>query len=91
MDDDDAVTADAFRAALHGRFEAARKAGQAHADIGAGDLHREVGGYPAPHGWHRLPLCGRIMRSAMGPADEILSDPSTGQGASLVVRYRLPR
>lgn len=83
--------ADDFRQALQRRFRQAEQAGAAYVEIKAGDLHREVGGYPAPYGQHQMPVCRKIMRGLMGEDDEILSDPSTGQGSGLVIRYKIPR
>ena len=55
----------------------------------SGQLHRDLGGYPGPH--HRMPMVCEQMRRAMGPDDEILESPRKGNGATLRVRYRLPR
>lgn len=42
---------------------------------------------------HRMPVCCRVMRAAVAPdaGDVILGEPPSGQGASLTVRYVLPR
>lgn len=81
-------TKDDFRAELHARFRRAEEKGASYIDINAGELHREIGGYP---GDHRLPaLCG-VMSSEKTAVDEIISSPPSGQGASLTIRYRLPR
>ncbi len=82
-------TAGEFRAALDRRLAAAEREGRAHLDVGAGDLHREVGGYPGPG--HRLPGCCLVMRGACGPGDEVVEAPPEGVGATLVIRYGLPR
>lgn len=61
-----------------------------HVDVRAGDLHRRVGGYPAG-GDHRMPLCCQVMKRIMGTGDRVLQEPASGQGATLTIRYRLPR
>ena len=81
------LTADRFRAALDARFSRAKRQGHASLDVQAGDLHREVGAYPGPD--HRMPTCCKTMREAMKSADRILVEPPKGNGASLVIRYRL--
>lgn len=57
--------------------------------IHAGDLHREVGGYPGYN--TRLPCCCGAMRSLMQPGDKITQSPPKGNGANFVVVYHLPR
>lgn len=58
-------------------------------EVEAGALHRRVGGYPTPD--HRMPVCCNSMRAAMGPTDVILRAPPKGDGASLTIRYDIPR
>lgn len=55
----------------------------------SGSLHRLVGGYPGPD--HRMPVCCRVMREVMQAGDEILSEPPSGQGATLKIRYKITR
>lgn len=55
-------------------------------DVNAGELHREVGGYPGPG--HRMPLACSVMRTAMCDGDQIVAAPPKGNGASLTIRYR---
>jgi hypothetical protein len=83
--------ADAFRNELHRMMLEAMKAGKEFAEINSGDLHRRLGDYPGPS--HRMPLCCEVMRGALAPdaGDVILRQPSSGQGASLTIRYVLPR
>jgi 5-methylcytosine-specific restriction protein A len=57
--------------------------------IKSGDLHRRVGGYPSHN--HRMPVCCHVMRANMRSGDQILAAPPKGDGATLVIRYRLPR
>jgi len=78
-----------FQRALEKRFDQAHRRGESYVDIKASDLHREVGGYPGPN--HRMPLCCRVMRKNMQDGDVVLQEPPCGQGASLTIRYYLPR
>ncbi len=57
--------------------------------VRAGDLHREVGGYPDSN--HRMPLCCAFMREAMRQGDAVESSPESVQGASLLIRYCIGR
>jgi 5-methylcytosine-specific restriction protein A len=78
-----------FRTVLEARLALAEREAKHFIDIEAGGLHREVGGYPARN--HRMPLCCQVMRQAMNDRDRILAEPKKGQGASLKIRYALPR
>ena len=72
-------------------IEAARAAGQPSLEVAAGDLHREVGGYPNKKSSHRMPLCCSVMRARMAGGDEILDEPSSGQGTTLKKPGRSPQ
>jgi hypothetical protein len=74
---------------LHLLLTEASDTHQPFVDIEAGELHRSVGWYPGPK--HRMPICCRVMREEMRDGDIILDEPPKGTGASLVIRYRLPR
>ena len=78
-----------FEAALRARLARAEEGGGSHVDVSAGELHRQVGGYPGPD--HRMPVCCRVMRDEMAAGDQLIDSPPSGQGASLTIRYRLPR
>ena len=80
-----------FRTALHARFEEATKAGREFVEVNSGDLHREVGGYPARDGNHRIRTCCVVMIGEKTHRDRITALPPSGWGASLSIRYRLPR
>jgi hypothetical protein len=84
-------TADDFRAELYKAMHEAIKQGKEYLDISAGELHRRVGDYPGPD--HRMPNCCEVMKAAMAAdyGDAILEQPLRGQGASLTIRYVLPR
>jgi hypothetical protein len=81
--------ADSFRKALRNRFEVAEKLNYDHIDILSGELHREVGGYPGRS--HAMPNCCSVLRPEMKVGDEMLSEPPQGRGATLKIRYRIPR
>lgn len=84
-------TADEVRTALFEIFEVAHKHAVREVTIVSGDLHRKLGGYPAPKSRHRMPVCCQVMKQLMKAGDEIVSAPPSGQGATLTIRYRLPR
>ena len=83
--------ADDFKRELYAVFYEAFKADKAAIQLSAGDLHRRVGGYPGAD--HRMPVCCGVMRDAMDvdAGDLIVNSPPSGDGATLVVRYVLPR
>ena len=84
-----APNAEDFRRELRSRLEDAHARGDDHLEITSGELHRAVGNYP---GDHRMRNCCRVMKSEMTDGiDEILHEPPSGQGASLRIRYKLPR
>jgi hypothetical protein len=84
-------TANDFREALFQAMQEALHQGTDHLDIEAGELHRRVGGYPGPD--HRMPNCCQVMRAEVVPewGDSILYEPPSAQGASLRIRYKIPR
>jgi 5-methylcytosine-specific restriction protein A len=83
-------TAEEFREQLLGVFRRAEQKRQASVLVKAGDLHRVVGGYPNRN-TQRMPVCCNVMRGAMHRGDVIVSEPPKGQGATLTIRYELPR
>ncbi|MDA8010334.1 MAG: hypothetical protein MPK62_08680 [Alphaproteobacteria bacterium] len=83
-----APNAEDFRRELRSRLEDAHARGDDHLEITSGELHRAVGNYP---GDHRMPTYCSVMKSEMTGGDEILDEPKEGEGASLLVRYKLPR
>jgi 5-methylcytosine-specific restriction protein A len=78
-----------FEEALAARLRKAERAARAFEDVVSGDLHRTVGGYPGPS--HRMPACCSVMTRAMRRGDRIITAPPSGKGATLTIRYRLPR
>ena len=82
-------TADDFRREIVRRFGKAEKAGKRFVDILSGEIHRDVGGYPGRS--HKMPNCCQVMWGLFAEGDEVLYSPPSRQGASLEIRYRLPR
>jgi hypothetical protein len=71
-------------------FRIAEQNRQASIVIKAVDLHRAVGGYPNSK-THRMPVCCNVMRNLMRRGDVIVSEPEKCHGATLTIRYALPR
>ncbi len=84
-----ASKADDFRAALNAIFVEAQRMGKSNIEVNAGELHKTVGGYPGPD--NRMASCCQVMLSEKGSRDTIVSQPPKGKGASLTIRYVLPR
>lgn len=78
-----------FRMALCEVLAKADEFGFVAVDVNSGNLHRRVGGYPGQD--HRMPICCDVMYAEMKTEDSIVSQPESGKGASVVVRYKLPR
>lgn len=84
------MSSDAFRRELRVQWTRAQERDALYIDINAGELHRRVGGYPGPD--HRMPACCAVLRSEMvDDEDRVVQEPQKRQGASLTVRYQLPR
>ncbi|QDK34754.1 HNH endonuclease [Sphingomonas sp. IC081] len=82
-------TADEFRRELGAIIREAELRGLKHVEINAGELHRQLGGYPGSN--HQMPNCCQVMEQERRTLDEIISRPPSGKGASLTIRYHLPR
>jgi 5-methylcytosine-specific restriction protein A len=84
-------TAEDFRQELFRIIAAAQKSGSRVVEINAGALHRRLGGYPGADS--RMPKCCQVMKAqlALDLGDVVLHEPPSGQGATLTIRYRLPR
>lgn len=82
-------TADDFRAELRSLLRGAELRGARHVDVNAGTLHRKLGGYPGPR--HHMPTCCNVMYEEQRGEDQCLARPPKGKGASLTIRYLLPR
>ncbi|MDB5542176.1 MAG: potassium channel protein [Devosia sp.] len=79
----------AFSAAITTLLARAQKQGRPHVEINAGELHRQLGGYPGPN--HRMPSCCASLRAVISGRDVVVFEPAQGDGASLTVRFALPR
>jgi 5-methylcytosine-specific restriction protein A len=84
-----APTSRDFQNALENLFAKAMQENKPYIEIISGNLHREVGGYPGQN--HRMPICCSVMKKNMLPGDEIIYMPPSGKGATLTIRYKLPR
>jgi hypothetical protein len=82
-------TSDEFRDELRSQLRAAELKDLLYVDINSGELHRRLGGYPGAN--HQMPSCCQVMEQERRALDEIVSGPPSGKGATLTVRYRLPR
>ena len=78
-----------FQKKMDSILKLAEQEGKSQVDIKSGDLHRMVGGYPGND--HRMPICCGVMRKNMKSTDKILDEPPKGNGATLLIRYQLPR
>jgi 5-methylcytosine-specific restriction protein A len=83
-------TAKEFREHLFEAFRIAELDGRTSVFVNAGYLHRAVGGYPNRK-TNRMPVCCDAMLRAMRKGDVIVSQPPKGKGATLTIRYALPR
>jgi hypothetical protein len=84
-------TAEDFKYELFQMMANAQKSGRASIEISARELHARVG--PPPGRNHRMPNCCRVMKAQLATdyGDVIVNEPSSGQGPTLTIRYRLPR
>jgi 5-methylcytosine-specific restriction protein A len=84
-------TAEQFREELYAMMREGLRNNVGYVDINAGELHCRIGDYPGPN--HRMPNCCQVMRAAMTPdaGDRILEQPDSGEGATVTIRYVLPR
>ena len=78
--------ADDFRQALRSRLQLAANQRLTAVDIRSGDVHADFAG---PR--NRMPSCCNVMRSEMSDGDTVIRQPPSGNGANLVIRYKLPR
>ena len=80
------VNTETFRRALQQLFAEAQGSS---VDVTSGELYRSVGGRTGRD--YRMAPCCDVMRQAMHSGDEILRSPPKGRGATLTIRYVLPR
>ena len=67
--------------------------GRSHVEVNAGEFHRCLGGYPPAEGEnHAMPnCCNAMLQEYDETTDEIICSPPSRQGASLTIRYQVPR
>lgn len=82
-------TKDEFDDELRSRFRRARERGANLLEVNSGEMHRALGGYPGSN--HQMPSCCDVMHDHLRSGDEIISSPPSGRGASLTIRFQLPR
>lgn len=79
----------AFDREIHAQLSRAQEQGRAHIEINAGELHRQLGGYPGPS--HRISVACSALRAAMQDGDSVSFEPPQESGAALTVRYAVAR
>lgn len=84
------TTKEIFCEKLREVFARAVAHGKSHVEVTARDLHIAAGNYPDPKR-HRMPLCCDVMYNEMVEGDKVIDAPPKGKGASLRIRYQLPR
>lgn len=82
-------TKEKFRSALRAQLREAELRGDSYHEVNSGQLHRDLGGYPGPN--HQMPSCCDALYDEQRTGDTIIARPPKGKGASLTVRYKLPR
>jgi len=82
-------TKDDFRNELRARLREAEARGDKFIRVNSGAIHQALGGYPGIN--HQMPSCCDAMYEEMRAGDEIVEAPPKGRGATLIIRYRLPR
>lgn len=82
-------TKDEFAKAIAAKLRAAELRSAGHLELNAGELHRELGGYPGAV--HQMPSCCDALYEVHRAGDTILAKPPKGKGATLTIRYKLPR
>lgn len=78
-----------FEQALASIFRDAESRAADSVEVRASDLHRPLGGYPRRD--HRMLVGCDVIRRTRTPTDLQLTAPPIGDGASLDVRYDIPR
>jgi hypothetical protein len=82
-----------FKFAIEAMFTEGTRDGLSYIDIEAGPWHKVMGGYPARDGNHSMPIVCEAMWAEFSElhGDVVLYSPLKRKGASLKIRYRLPR
>jgi hypothetical protein len=82
-------TKDQFQSEIRSQLRNAELRGANFLELNSGLVHRKLGGYPGTN--HQMPSCCDAMYDEKRSEDTILSAPKNGRGASLTIRYALPR
>lgn len=82
-------TKDEFANELKARFRRAKERGAESLEVNSGEMHRAMGGYPGSN--HQMPSCCDVMHENLRNGDEIIASPPSGRGASLTIKFQIPR
>jgi 5-methylcytosine-specific restriction protein A len=82
-------TKEDFKTEIGNQLRHAELNGAKSIALNSGELHRKLGGYPGTN--HQMPSCCDAMYDEQRAGDEIVQKPPKGKGASLTIRYKLPR
>ena len=81
-----------FRSKLHTLLAQAEADGASRIEINSRQLHEEVGGYPPQSNrTHRMPTCCQALYGEMKLGDQLITAPPKGKGATVTIRFKLPR
>ena len=78
-----------FRDELRRQLALAEMEGKSHIAVSTESLHREL--EDSPDGGERMRECCEVMYGEMGDDDQVDTTPHDGPGATLTIRYVLPR
>jgi hypothetical protein len=76
-----------FQNQLTAILNSAQRTGMPYVDIESGHLHKQAGGHP--HSNERMSVCCEVMRKLMRRGDSVVKELTTGQDATLIIRYML--
>jgi hypothetical protein len=83
-------TTDEFREEIRAQLREAELAGASEIELNAGQVHRKMGGYPGLN--HQMkPCCDALYAEMHDGLDEVLAAPNKRHGASVTIRFGLPR
>lgn len=83
-------TREQFSQEIQKQFHEAELRGVPSITLSAGMIHRVLGGYPGLG--HQMPSCCDAMYAECDATrDHVVERPKNGRGASLTIRYALPR
>jgi hypothetical protein len=79
-----------FLAEIRSQMREAELRGDQYLLLNAGEIHRKLGGYPSVN--HQIkPCCDALYDEAKLGRAKVVAAPKRGYGASLTIRYVLPR